>query len=166
LTDFVDTNVLVYALDEEQGERHVTARALIEDLWEAERGVLSTQVLQELYVTLTRKLRKPMTRPRARAVVERYAAWPTHQITPDDIVAASELEQRHSLAFWDALIVVAAQRLNATRVVSEDMQADRAFGGIRIFNPFATGAARPHQPSGRPDGRVDPVASHDRRARM
>lgn len=137
MTDFVDTNVLVYALDEEQGNRHVTAGALVAELWETERGVLSTQVLQELYVTLTRKLRKPMTRPRARAVVERYAAWPTHQVTPDDILAASELEQRHSLVFWDALIVVAAQRMNATRVVTENMQSDRAFGDARIFNPFA-----------------------------
>jgi predicted nucleic acid-binding protein len=136
LTDFVDTNVLVYALDEEQGERHETARALIEDLWESEGGVLSTQVLQELYVTLTRKLRKSMTRPRARAVVERYAAWPTHEITPDDIVAASELEQRHTLAFWDALIIVAAQRLGAERILTEDMQPGRSFGNVRIENPF------------------------------
>jgi predicted nucleic acid-binding protein len=138
LTSFVDTNVLVYALDEDQGKRHETARALVEELWETEQGVLSTQVLQELYVTLTRKLRRPMTRPRARAVIERYAAWPTYQVTPDDIVTASELEQRHSLSFWDALIIVAAQRVHATRLVTEDMQADRSFGDIRIFNPFAT----------------------------
>jgi predicted nucleic acid-binding protein len=137
LTDFVDTNVLVYALDEDQGKRHETARALIENLWETRRGVLSTQVLQELYVTLTRKLQRPMTRPRARAVVERYAAWPTHQVTADDILAASELEQRHSLSFWDALIVVAAQRLGASRVVTEDMQSGRTFGGVQISNPFA-----------------------------
>ena len=136
MTDFVDTNVLVYALDDDQGSRHETARALIEELWETEQGVLSTQVLQELYVTLTRKLSKPMTRPRARALIERYAAWPTHQITADDIVAASDLEQRHSLAFWDALIVVAAQRLNAKRVVTEDMQNGRLFGNVRIVNPF------------------------------
>lgn len=136
MIDFVDTNVLVYALDEDQGERHLTAGALVADLWETEQGVLSTQVLQELYVTLTRKLRKPMTRPRARAVVERYAAWPTHHVTPGDILAASELEQRHSLSFWDALIVVAAQRMDATRVVTVDMQDDRAFGDVRVFNPF------------------------------
>ncbi len=136
MTDFIDTNILVSALDEDQGNRHETARALVEDLWETGQGVLSTQVLQELYVTLTRKLRKPMTRPRARAVVGRYAAWPTHQVTPDDIVAASELEQRHSLFFGDALIVVAAQRLGASRVVTEDMQSDRTFGGVQISNPF------------------------------
>jgi predicted nucleic acid-binding protein len=137
VTDFLDTNVLVYALDEDQGKRHETARALVEDLWESGRGVLSTQVLQELYVTLTRKLLKPITRPRARAVIGRYSAWPTHQITPDDIMAASELEQRHSLSFWDALIIVAAQRMNAVRLVSEDMQDDRRFGSVRIVNPFA-----------------------------
>jgi len=136
LTDFVDTNVLVYALDEDQGERHQKARALVEELWNSGLGVLSTQVLQELYVTLTRKLLKPMTRPRARAVIQRYAAWPTHQITPGDVLAASELEQRHTLAFWDALIIVAAQRMGATRVVSEGMQADRSFGAVRVFNPF------------------------------
>lgn len=93
-------------------------------------------MLQELYVNLTRKLQKPMTRSRARAIVERYAAWPVHQVTPADILSASELEQRHSLAFWDALVVVAAQRSGAERLLSEDMQAGRSFGGVRIENPF------------------------------
>lgn len=136
MTAFVDTNVLLYALDEDQGQRYSIASRLIESLWESNEGVLSTQVLQELYVNLTRKLRKPMTRPRARAAVERYTAWPVHQITPSDILAASELEQRHTLAFWDALIVVAAQRLGASRILTEDMQHGRSFGDVRIENPF------------------------------
>ena len=133
---FVDTNVLIYALDEDQGARYPIASALIEELWESNEGVLSTQVLQELYVNLTRKLSRPMTRSRARATVERYSAWPVYQVAPSDILAASELEQRHTLAFWDALIVVAAQRLEATRIVSEDMQHGRSFGSVRIENPF------------------------------
>lgn len=132
----VDTNVLVYALDEAQDSRHDVAVRALEELWENRQGVLSTQVLQELYVTLTRKLRKPMTRPRARGVVERYSAWPVHQVTADDILGASELEQRHTLAFWDALVIVAAQRLGAERVLTEDMQPGRSFGGVRIENPF------------------------------
>jgi predicted nucleic acid-binding protein len=137
VTTFVDTNVLIYAMDESQAERHATAAAIIEHLWESRAGVLSTQVLQELYVTLTRRLQKPMTRPRARAVVERYAAWPVHQVTPMDIIAASELEQRHTLSFWDALIVVAAREMGASRILTEDMQNGRTFGGVRIENPFA-----------------------------
>jgi len=137
LTTFVDTNVLLYALDEDQGDRYTVAAATIENLWESNDGVLSTQVLQELYVNLTRKLRLPMSRPRARAAVERYTTWPVHQVTPGNILAASELEQRHSLAFWDALIVVAAQELGAARILTEDMQHGRTFGGVRIENPFA-----------------------------
>jgi predicted nucleic acid-binding protein len=78
-----------------------------------------------------------MTRPRARGIVERYATWPVHQITTADIISASELEQRHTLAFWDALVVVAAQRLGADRILTEDMQAGRSFGGVRIENPFS-----------------------------
>ena len=136
MTSFVDTNVLLYALDEQQGARHEIGAGILEELWESRQGVVSTQVLQEVYVNLTRKLRKPMTRPRARAIVERYATWPVHQITPEDIVAASELEQRHTLAFWDALLVVAAQRLGAERILTEDMQSGRSFGGVRIENPF------------------------------
>lgn len=112
------------------------AADLLAELWESREGVVSTQVLQEVYVNLTRKLRKPMTRLRARAIVERYAAWPVHQVTPADILRASELEQRHTLAFWDALLVVAAQRLGADRILNEDMQSGRSFGGVRIENPF------------------------------
>ncbi len=134
---FVDTNVLVYALDERQGDRHDVAAHILEELWESRQGVLSTQVLQELYVNLTRKLAKPMTRPKARAIVERYAAWPVHRITADDILSASELEQRHTLSFWDALIIVAAQRLGAERLLTEDMQSGRMFGDVRIDNPFS-----------------------------
>lgn len=137
MTTFVDTNVLLYALDEDQGDRYIVAAATIENLWESNDGVLSTQVLQELYVNLTRKLRLPMSRPRARAAVERYTTWPVHQVTPGNILAASELEQRHTLAFWDALIVVAAQELGAARILTEDMQHGRTFGGVRIENPFA-----------------------------
>lgn len=137
MTTFVDTNVLLYALDEDQGDRYTVAAATIENLWESNDGVLSTQVLQELYVNLTRKLRQPMSRPRARAAVERYTTWPVHQVTPGNILAASELEQRHTLAFWDALIVVAAQELGAARILTEDMQHGRTFGGVRIENPFA-----------------------------
>lgn len=136
MTTFVDTNVLLYAFDADQREKHEVAAAIIEGLWESKDGVLSTQVLQELYVNLTRKLREPMTRPRARSELERYATWPVHQVTPDDILAASELEQRHTLAFWNALIIVAARQLGADVVLTEDVQHGRTFGDVRVQSPF------------------------------
>ena len=58
---FVDTNVLVYAYDQAAGSRHDRARDLVETLWNAGRGVLSTQVLQEFYVNIQRKTRPPVS---------------------------------------------------------------------------------------------------------
>jgi len=137
VSTFVDTNVLIYAHDRTQGRHHEIASTIVAGLWESGGGMLSTQVLQELYVNLSRKLRKPMSRPRARTVIERYMAWPIHQVESADILAAAELEHRHTLAFWDALLVVAAQRLGAARILTEDMQPGRSFGGVRIENPFS-----------------------------
>ena len=133
---FVDTNVLVYAFDRQAGSRHDLARLLLADLWASGAGALSTQVLQEFYATTTRKLAQPLSRGAAREVVEAYRRWPVLTIGPSDIVAASELEERHSLSFWDALIVVAAQRSGAVRLLSEDMQAGRRFAGLVVENPF------------------------------
>ena len=61
---FVDTNILVYAHDVTAGDKHSRARALIEELWGTRQGCLSVQVLQELFVTTTRKIPKPLTAPR------------------------------------------------------------------------------------------------------
>lgn len=133
---FVDTNVLVYAYDADAGSKHEQAQSLLVELWESESGVVSTQVLQEFYVTVTRKLRKPLVKRRAREVVATYESWPVHRPGIDDIVAAAELEERHRLAFWDALIVVAAQRSGAERLLSEDLQDGRRIAGVSIANPF------------------------------
>jgi predicted nucleic acid-binding protein len=138
---FLDTNVLVYAYDADAGSKHEAANALIVDLWEQDAGVISTQVLQEFYVTVTRKLPKPLARRTAREIVGTYEAWATHRPDLTDIVAASELEERHRLAFWDALIVVSAQRSGAGTLLSEDLQHGRRIAGVTISNPFAAGSA-------------------------
>lgn len=83
---FVDTNVLVYAHDVDAGNKHEIARELLRRLWENRQGVMSTQVLQEFYVTVTRKLPKPLDRPAARRVVSTYRAWPIQEIAVADIL--------------------------------------------------------------------------------
>src|SRR3970282_1123452 len=112
------------------------AREILSDLWRTREGLLSTQVLQELYVNLPRRLRVVVPRSKARALVGRYGRWPVHVITTGDILEAADLERRHSLSFWDALIVVAAARSGAERIISEDFQHGRTIGGVRIENPF------------------------------
>ena len=134
---FVDTNVLVYAHDADAGDRHATAKTLLAELWDGRNGSLSTQVLQEFYVVATRKFDPPMSRREAREIVTLYGDWPTVQIDVALIVAASKLEERHRLSFWDSLIIEAAIRSGAVRLLTEDLQAGRRIGGVRIENPFA-----------------------------
>jgi predicted nucleic acid-binding protein len=135
---FVDTNVLVYAYDADAGQKHDTARRLLTELWTDESGAISIQVLQEFYVTVTRKLPKPLTARTAREVVHTYDVWAPHRPTVEDLVAASELEERHRLAFWDALIIVSAGRCESATLLSEDLQNGQRFGPLVVTNPFAT----------------------------
>ena len=136
---FVDTNVLLYAHDRDAGRKREVASELLERLWGTRTGALSTQVLQEFYVNATRKLPRPITAPRARAVIERYATWRVHRIEPADITAASALEKRYRQSFWDALVIVSASRLGATILASEDMQHGRRIAGLEIVDPFRAG---------------------------
>ncbi len=133
---FVDTNVLLYAHDRSAGHKHDAARDLLVRLWGSRTGVLSTQVLQEFYVNATRKLPQPLTAARARLIIVRYATWPVHRIDPGDIVAASELEKRHRLSFWDALVIVSARRSGASILATEGLQHGRRFGELIILDPF------------------------------
>ncbi len=134
---FVDTNVLVYAHDRSETRKQPAAQALIDALWRNRTGVLSTQVLQEFYVVARRKFDPPMPRAAARELVALYGEWPTVQLDVALILAASKLEERHAFSFWDALIVEAARRSGAERLVTEDLQDGRQIGGVRIENPFA-----------------------------
>jgi predicted nucleic acid-binding protein len=133
---FVDTNVLVYAHDTDAGERHVTAKVLLAELWDHRGGSLSTQVLQEFYAVVTRKFKPAMPRAKARAIVAAYGEWCEVATEPQLVVAASRLEEEHTLSFRDALIVQAAIQAGAERLVSEDLQDGRRFGALRIENPF------------------------------
>ena len=118
---FVDTNVLVYAHDASETVRQPIAQSVLAELWRTRSGALSTQVLQEFYVVATRNSthpvppRGPRPRRRLRPMAARAGDVPL-------ILAASQLEERHTLSFWDALIVEAARRSGATRLVTEDLQ--------------------------------------------
>ena len=79
----------------------------------------------------------PMPRAAARELVVVDASWPVVQDDVPLVLAASELEERHPLSFRDALVVEAARRAGATRLVTEDLQAGRRIGGVAVENPFA-----------------------------
>ena len=139
---FVDTNVLIYAHDVDAGRKHEIAKNLLRILWSERAGILSTQVLQEFYVNATRKIRKPLTKPEARSVVDAYASWCVDGITTSDLAAAFQIEDQARIGFWDALIVAVASRAGARRLLSEDLNAGQSIAGVTVHNPFTEGPTR------------------------
>ncbi len=133
---FVDSNVLVYAFDESEPAKQHEAQRLISAHGTEHELVLSTQVLQEFYVNVTRKLKGPVPGPVALATVERLAALHVEQITPPMVLAAIRRHQSEQLAFWDALILEAALAARCHRLVSEDFQHGRRYDDLVIENPF------------------------------
>ena len=133
---FVDTNILVYAHDIDAGNKYEQAAALVSDLWESRNGVLSTQVLQEFYVTLTRKVSSPLSRLEARKLLQKYSNWHVVLNDPSIISQASEIEESYSISFWDALIVSAAYSQNVPTILTEDLTHGQIIEGILIENPF------------------------------
>src|SRR5271163_1419003 len=133
---FVDTNLLVYAYDADAGAKQEKAMEVLAELWITREGRLSTQVLQEFYVSVTKKLASRLSKPSARRVVDLYSSWCV-EIAPADITAAFRIEDEARISFWDALIFAIAQKSGATRVLSEDLNPGQKIAGIRIENPFA-----------------------------
>ncbi len=134
--EFCDTNIIVYAYDLSAGEKRTYARQLLERLWASGYGVLSVQVLQELFVSLTRKLPTPLSTADARVVVSDFSTWRVVEPTNRDVLEAIDFSTRWSLAFWDAMILVTAQKGGATVLWSEDLNDGQAFDGTVVHNPF------------------------------
>jgi predicted nucleic acid-binding protein len=132
---FADTNVLVYLFDRDAPAKQRRAREILASLRDS--LVISTQVLQEFYVSVTRKLRTPLPPADAEAAVHDLAALDVVVVDVSIINAAMDLARQHGLSLWDALIVEAARTRGCTRLLSEDLQHGRVFGKLRIEDPFA-----------------------------
>ena len=133
---FVDSNVLVYSRDSAEPDKQAQAHAWLAELWQRRQGALSFQVLQEFYVTVTRKLDPGLPAAEARADVRALLAW--NPIRTDAVLleGAWQIEDRFKLSWWDSLIVAAAQRAAARYLLSEDFQAGQDLGGLIVVSPF------------------------------
>lgn len=136
--EFVDANVLVYAFDASALEKHLAARRLLERLWESGTGCLSVQVLQEFFVTVTRKVATPLTVDDAKARIREFTAWRVFAPSAEDVLAAIELHAQAKIGFWDALIALAAAESGCDVLWTEDLNDGQLLRGVRIRNPFAS----------------------------
>jgi predicted nucleic acid-binding protein len=133
---FVDTNILVYAHDQRGGKKTARAQELLTQLWLQQRGVLSTQVLQEFCVNVRRKFSQPLTIEQLREAITLYRKWRIMVNSPESILRALEIEQKCQLSFWDALIVQAASSAGCEVLYSEDLSHGQEYEGVLVVNPF------------------------------
>jgi predicted nucleic acid-binding protein len=136
---FVDTNVLIYSEDRVDEKKHLAARQWLSEIWVRRCGRISTQVLNEFYVNVTRKLRPAMPAGDARAEVRRYQRW---QPWPNDhatVETAWAVETRFGFSFWDSLIIAAALQQGCRYLLTEDLKHDQVVDGVLIVNPFLVG---------------------------
>jgi predicted nucleic acid-binding protein len=131
---FFDTNVLIYADDKAAPAKQRTALDLVAEHRRARTGVVSLQVLQEYFVTVTRKLH--MDASIARRKVELLAEFDVAAPEVADILAAIDLHRLHRFSFWDALVLRAAKQAGCSILFSEDMRDVRQIDGLQIVNPF------------------------------
>jgi len=136
---FIDTNILVYTDDADSPEKCRQAVDLVEDAMRSNQGIISTQVLQEYFVAVTRKLDVDVVTAKHR--MQLLFRLNVVQITPDDVLAAIDLHRLHVLSFWDALILHAARKAGCSVLYSEDMGHGQIIEGIHIRNPFIRASA-------------------------
>lgn len=133
---FFDTNVIVYFIDEDEPEKREIARSLIEEHLVGGDGMISVQVLREFY-SATRKLRRPLSDEQAEDMVRYFSTFRTLPEDAGMILGAVRRSRELELSFWDALIVEAALKGGADRLLTEDLQDGRVIEGMKIENPFS-----------------------------
>ena len=132
---FVDTNILVYAHDVMAGRKFETAKSLLLDLWQTKNGCISVQVLQEFYVTVTQKIKKPLSSDEAGQIISALAAWEVHTPSAADVLSAVQIHQKNHISFWDAMIIYSAQAMGCKILWSEDLST-RSYDGVQVNDPF------------------------------
>ena len=136
---FVDTNVLLYGVDDRDPAKREQSRAWLAACWRRRCGRISTQVLNEFYWNARKKFPSMLSAGDARAEVRRYQHWQPWQIDHATVESAWAIESRWQLSYWDALMVAAAQQQGCTLMLTEDLQHDQLIDGLRIVNPFMAG---------------------------
>lgn len=136
---FFDTNVLVYLFDDHDPGKKIRAQEVFGRESEAGRAVLSTQVLQEFYWAVTRKLASPLPAEKAEERVRDFVRLPLVRVDAPMIMAAIARGRSQNFSFWDALIVEAALRVGAGRLLTEDLQHGQKIEGLSVENPFREG---------------------------
>ena len=131
---FVDSNVLIYAVDESNPKKHEAARLWRSELWKSRLGRISFQVLQEFYANIDRKW--PAAREQAQAEIRNLMAWRPVAVDAEMFEQAWKIQERYRISFWDSLIVAAAKAASCRYLLTEDLQKGQEMDEVVVVNPF------------------------------
>lgn len=134
---FLDTNVLVYAYDLDEPDKRAIAQRVLRSSILEEAGIVSAQVLGEFYVAVTRRVATTMSPAEAMRVVGHLQRLPVVEIDGSLARRAMETSERYQVAYWDGLIIAAAERGQCTRILSEDLSDGQVYHGVTVANPFS-----------------------------
>ncbi len=133
----VDTNILVYAYDRAEPHKQQQAIALLDQLVQHDMGALTTQILAEFFVTVTRKLAAPLSPADAYTRIEHFLqAWTIYETSGFVVLEAARGVRDHQLSYWDAQIWATARLYQLPVVLSEDFSSGLSLEGVRFVNPF------------------------------
>jgi len=133
--DFVDTNILLYAVSTQEQERLKRQKAL--KILDRVDLALSVQVLQEFYVQATRPNKEHrLTHEQATTLIEAFCRFPVQDVTLGLVTSALAVKEQYRISYWDAAILAAARMLGCVRVISEDLNHGQDFNGVIVENPF------------------------------
>ncbi len=131
---FVDTNVLIYAVDLADPRKQRAAQSWLDELWKSKLGRISFQVLQEFYVKVSQK--GLSTIGDARIEIRDLLSWKPVPVTAGLLERSWKIQDRYKLSFWDSLIVAAAKAASCRFLLTEDLQSGQDFDGLVVINPF------------------------------
>ncbi len=133
---FLDTNILVYAFDDNHPRKKNRSLEILSGAGDNQQFVISTQVLQEFYVVVVRKLKRPLSQDDAESAVRRLVELPLVLIDSPMILSAIKVSREHGFSFWDSLIVQAALEGGCRKLLTEDIQHGRQVASVQIENPY------------------------------
>jgi predicted nucleic acid-binding protein len=132
---FVDTNVFVYTIDDaEPTKRDIARNVLASDQYG--EFVLSSHILGEFYVTITRKLGKRISETEAVKALDRLGKYPVVPIDTALVKSAIQISRSSQVSYWDGLVVAAATRAGCERLLTEDLNDGQMIGSVQVENPF------------------------------
>ena len=135
-TAFVDTNVFVYSRDTTERDKHRAARHWVEMLWDNQLGRTSFQVLNEYYVTVTRKLDRKMTPSNAYEDVQDLMTWNPVTFSAMLLDESWAIQARFGFSWWDSLVIAAAKEAGSNIILTEDLQSGQSIDGLVVVSPF------------------------------